>query len=1299
MNGSLGLKACIGGLLILGGVVWLIGTSSSCGTAPTSFVVQGLAPTGNVAPVLTIAEPTQNLTKGRGEPFPIRWTDSDRDSNARISFDLIQTLSNQVINLVDNIPENDDVGPEAISVQTSLIPLGTYHIRGTIADDVNAPVSVFASVETELASQRVILTIVEPGQGPPTIPPTITITEPAFNLSVAQDDVLRIVVQPSETAPAADTPFDADSNITLYILLDTDQDPNNDDPANPDSAKIILLRPPQTVAVNSFDAIEFNVQIDLSTIPPRPGGEPYYIRATADDSSNPRVHQYAVGRINVAKLAERTVDLAEVGKTVSGARFYGFNPGANVGSAVGHVGNFDFDPTAEGDKVDDFVIIAQYGNPRNFGLLGEAYLVYGQNQLRFGGSLAVNTISETIDGVIFEAPPLRTAQIPRDPRTDGIANVSFVPDLTGDGRPELLFGLPHVHGAFDSMDYDPGDSDLAAADATANIEISIRQGRAQITVGDEDPVASYYSSVDDLVISSASPNTTAGSAADLGWEDNGVGQRRWALIKFRDVLDIIPDRAGDIDITTVSANLQFRVFNTGGTGAIFEALTDFDELTTFSTFAAGGNEPEAGVDYAATPEGGGELGSIDGGTADVVEVDVSEVVRRLIDNDLPPSSNSELRFIVVPEPEEGTDPTAVRSSEFSIDGDRPTLSIDYTRTDSFGVGGCYPDGLVNNWSDDEGTDPHDIQYYAGGMVVMVNSENRDNDPRLADAPARLATTSVALELVGQRTFILGRDELEESGGGGIFARAEDYSEEDRIAGARFIAGPYDYEDILLLRQPPRDGLFGQTVGSIGDLNNDDLPEIIISAPRNERHLQDLFDADSYRSTHWQSTTFRGSIVVIPGTDYNATDERDTGGDGTSIIPRLDQQTYPPYGTCNSPVVGRHQVIPSDAFEVFAEDIDDHLGDAQSAGDFDLDGLDDILCGAPGNDWNANLRDTGAAYIIYGRNVLSDFDLADADDLLARPPMLRIRGLKPGDQIGWRQAAGFDVNGDRFDDVFIASPTADFGGVMRSTCGGTLGLTSSTFSSCRSSVGDEVFVSDSCKSYDYDNDSDIDGDDEEVFRCLQDGGTDCCANLVDNGFVGVIFGGVFTDGDRTIDQIGTPDLPGVVFYGAGAGHRAGFAVSSAGDFNQDGFGDILIVAPGEGKPGSGDPSGSQRLGVVYLIFGGTHLRMRPDQQEPNWWNLDKVGCGEGELRGIVFLSPYRAGRLNEAAPTSIAYIGDVNNDGYDDIAIGNPKADYIDVNYPQPPGGAPTDAELGRRRDAGEAFVIYGNNFGCNRSAP
>lgn len=1271
----------------------LLGSLGSCTGAPSAFPVVGPSQQGNEPPTLNIEEPNSNITVAQGARFLIEWTDTDRDNAATIQFWLVNSVTNTPILVSEGIPENDTIGPDSISIETALVAQGSYNLLGIIDDGVNPAVNVYAEVDGASSEQRVLVTIVGSQEAPPTQPPVVAVVQPQFNLSVSQDDRLVIRVQPSRNAPVNTIPFDGDSDITLYLVLDLDSNPNNDDAANPDPTKIIELQQPQTIPEDDFGFRDFPIDVDLNAIPPRADGSPYFIRATVTDGTNPPVHSYAVGAISVVRLVSGLVDLFDLGRTSAGATFYGFNPGALTGSTIASVGDFDADGTG------DFMVVAQFGNPRNFGPIGEAYLIYGQQAARFGGSIPVNSVAETVSGAIIEAPPVRRTQIRSpDPHTDGITSVGFIRDLTGDQRPEILIGLSHVHGAFESQDFDPEDQPIAG-DQGVMVEVVLRQGQVTVAEGSADPeiTSSSYAGVDDVFISTAAPTTNTGSSSELGWIDAGATQREWSLIKFRNVLNQLPDPLDAIDVTTLTAQLQVRVVDTGASGTVRELIRDFTELTTFSTFA-GGAEPQPNVDFVPTPD----LGTISGTQAANVNVTVSDLVRRLIDGQLS-STNNELRFIVFPGTDAPTNRATIRSSEFATTADRPRLSISYTRLNLSGSDGCYPDDLPNNRDD---TEDDDLNFYGGGMAVVLNSENRDNSASVAPTRDRLENTVVTIELVGQEgQWPLDGDELNQTGS--IVVRAAT-TDEARTAGARFIAGPFDFIDARRLFQVPRDDKFGQKVSSIGDLNNDGVDEYLISAPLNERHYEDLFNAFGFESTHWFSTLLNGSIVVLPGANYNDTLWRDEA-DGASTIPSQDQSfpEHGPYGKCTPPAEPRHMDTPVDTFQIYAENIDDYLGGATSAGDFNQDGVDDILCGAPKNDRLPISRDGGAVYIIYGRNIIGDVRLENARDPILRTPMLRLRGERTGDQLGWKQDRGLDVNGDRIDDIFIGAPKTDFGSVTRGSCGvdfdrdgvvDSADFSKSAFDTCVSRQATEVFSNDSCAAFDYDKDGDLDFDDECVLDCLSGAGADascnfgrlpgdCCGNLVDNGFAGIIFGGVFTDGDRDLSQLATTDLQGTAFFGAAATHQAGHDVSSAGDFNQDGFGDILIAVPGESRV---DSAGRERLGVVYLVFGGTHL-------ENTVWSLASVGSPE--LPGIVFLSPFVKGRPNEAPLTTVAFIGDINRDGFGDIAIGAPKADFIDLSFPQGPNASSGDADVGRRRNAGNAYIIYGNNFGTNRGIP
>ena len=170
-----------------------------------------------------------------------------------------------------------------------------------------------------------------------------------------------------------------------------------------------------------------------------------------------------------------------------------------------------------------------------------------------------------------------------------------------------------------------------------------------------------------------------------------------------------------------------------------------------------------------------------------------------------------------------------------------------------------------------------------------------------------------------------------------------------------------------------------------------------------------------------------------------------------------------------------------------------------------------------------------------------------------------------------------------------------------------------------------------------------------------------ANASPNGLLGagvsyVIFGRAAGQAfDAELEPSSLNGVNGFAIVGISAQDRTGRYVSGAGDFNNDGFDDLLIGAPNQTVDGKAE------AGAAYLILGGNNFPAVISLADINGQN------------GLVF----NGSDTQHFAGAAVAAIGDLNHDGIADIAIGAPS---------KGPFGIPSDFP-------GEAYVLFGGQFG------
>ena len=234
--------------------------------------------------------------------------------------------------------------------------------------------------------------------------------------------------------------------------------------------------------------------------------------------------------------------------------------------------------------------------------------------------------------------------------------------------------------------------------------------------------------------------------------------------------------------------------------------------------------------------------------------------------------------------------------------------------------------------------------------------------------------------------------------------------------------------------------------------------------------------------------------------------------------------------------------------------------------------------------------------------------------------ITIYGADAGDNSGRSVSSAGDVNGDGFDDLLIGANGADASDNGKTGAGdsyvifGGSSLPETIDLGNLGAGGITIFGTDGGDhgGHSLSSAGDVNGDGFDDLLIGADI-ADASGNAKsDAGESYVIFGGSSLPTTIDLANLGTA---GFVLFGADAGDQSGQSVSSAGDVNGDGFGDLLIGARAADASGNG----KSNAGESYVIFGGNFTAA-----------ITHAGTGAGEtLTGTAAANVMIGGRGNDA----------------------------------------------------------------------
>lgn len=401
-----------------------------------------------------------------------------------------------------------------------------------------------------------------------------------------------------------------------------------------------------------------------------------------------------------------------------------------------------------------------------------------------------------------------------------------------------------------------------------------------------------------------------------------------------------------------------------------------------------------------------------------------------------------------------------------------------------------------------------------------------------------------------------------------------------------------------------DAHLGSSAAAAGDINGDGYGDIIIGAPNFDGAQSNsgrvyvhygsqngLMDAPAWIADAEEANAQFGIVVAGVG---------DVNGDGYA-----DVMASAPRGASNQGYVAVYfgspaGLPPTPNWIVQGDQLACNFGAAAAgAGDVNGDGFHDIIIGAFTYDNGGS--DEGRAWLYYG-----------SATGISSTPAWSCEGDQDHAWLGGSVAGAGDVNGDGFADIIVGAygydvPPSDVdAGEALLFLGSESGLTPLPSRSLPGTQANARFA------YAVAGAGDINGD----------------------GFADIIIGAQFHDAGQTDEG------KAFLYFGSGEGllpaaawsgesdqelARYGNSVAGAGDINGDGFGDIIVGA-------SNYTLDDTHEGMAYAYYGAASGL----SAEPAWENA----CMQASAQYGY----------------SLAGAGDINGDGYDDFAVGAPFYD-------------------------------------------